>query len=229
MFNDYDFWGSKVPQGMSTDSSYTTSGISSSSSSHSSTPGGSTSGMFGIANLTDRFNTLSTVTPIETAGIISILKNRNVDELRKLLSDNDAYQSLLLSLEPIITQNRVRDELRNKALQHAKENLEKEPRIMELRNQCRIIQNMELATAQEKLYELERKKVKLLEYYSPSALHHRLQDAMNKIEEESETLHGELVDRKIELPSFVLKYKKMRYKYHKHALTHLATKSSMTG
>lgn len=34
-------------------------------------------------------------------------KNVSVDELRKLLSDKDAYQNLLYSLEPVKTQTRV--------------------------------------------------------------------------------------------------------------------------
>lgn len=36
-----------------------------------------------------------------------LTNNVSVDELRKLLSDKDAYQNLLFSLEPVKTQNRV--------------------------------------------------------------------------------------------------------------------------
>ncbi|KAI3474620.1 hypothetical protein Pfo_029790 [Paulownia fortunei] len=229
-----NFWGSQEqqaqphPQEMSTDSWYPPSVISSPSSSRPTTPAASTSSGFGISRPTDRPNSLSNVSPAEAAGIIAILKDKSVDELRKLLSDKGAYQNLLLSVEPVKTQNRVRDELRNETLQLARENLEKEPRIMELRNQCRIIRTTELATAQEKLHELERKKEETLKYYSPSSLLHRLQDAMSKTEEESETLHRQLLDREIDLSAFVQKYKKMRYAYHKRSLTHLAAKTSAT-
>ncbi|KAK6140112.1 hypothetical protein DH2020_026110 [Rehmannia glutinosa] len=214
---------------MSTDSWYPPSVISSPSSSRPATPGANTPSSFGTSRPADRPNTLSNVSPAEAAGIIAVLKDKSVDELRKLLSDKEAYQNLLLSVEPVKTQNRVRDELRNETLQLARENLEKEPRIVELRNQCRIIRTSELATAQEKLHELERKKEETLKYYSPSSLLHRLEDAMSKTEEESETLHRQLLDGEIDLSAFVQKYKKMRYTYHKRALTHLAAKTSAIG
>ncbi|KAH7533666.1 hypothetical protein FEM48_Zijuj04G0155800 [Ziziphus jujuba var. spinosa] len=77
------------------------------------------------------------------------------------------------------------------------ENLENEPRIMELRNQ-------------EKLHELERQKEEMLRFGSPASLLQRLQDAMNKTDEESENLHKQLLDREIELDPFVQIYKKLR-------------------
>ncbi|KAK6140066.1 hypothetical protein DH2020_026201 [Rehmannia glutinosa] len=137
------------------------------------TPGANTSSSFGTPRPTDRPNTLSNVSPAEAAGIIAVLKDKSVDELRKLLSDKEAYQNLLLSVEPVKTQNRVRDELRNETLQ--------------------------------------------------------LANAMSKTEEESETLHRQLLDGEIDLSAFVQKYKKMRYTYHKRALTHLAAKTSAIG
>ncbi|PIN21470.1 hypothetical protein CDL12_05815 [Handroanthus impetiginosus] len=216
------------PQEISTDSWYPPSVVSSSNTSRPTTPGAGTSSSLGMSRPSDRTNSLSNVSPAEAASIIAMLKDKSVDELRKLLSDKDAYQNLLLSLEPVKTQNRVRDELRNETLQLARENLEKEPRIMELRNQCRIIRTTELATAQEKLHELERKKEETLKYYSPSSLLNRLQDAMNKTDEESDKLHRQLLDREIDLSAFVQKYKKMRYTYHKRALTHLAAKTTAT-
>ncbi|KZV29467.1 vacuolar protein-sorting-associated protein 371, partial [Dorcoceras hygrometricum] len=218
------------PQEIPTNSWYPPSIVGSSRSSRPATPGaGSTSSSgFSESRPADRQNSLVNVSPTEAAGIIAVLKDRSVDELRKLLSDKEAYQNLLLSLEPVKTQNRVRDELRNETLQLARENLEKEPRIMELRNQCRIIRTTELASAQEKLHDLERKKEETLKYYSPSSLLHRLQDAMNKSDEESDALHRQLLDREIDLSAFVQKYKKIRYTYHKRALTHLSAKTSFT-
>ncbi|XVE61603.1 hypothetical protein DITRI_Ditri06bG0053500 [Diplodiscus trichospermus] len=166
------------------------------------------------------------VSPAEAAGIIALLKDGSVDELRKLLSDKDAYNQFLLSLDQVKIQNNIRDELRKETLQLARNNLDKEPQIMELRNQCRIIRTTELAAAQEKLHELERQKEETLEFYSPASFIHRLQDAMNKTEEESEIVHRQLVDREIDLGTFVHKYKKLRTSYHRRALIHLAAKTS---
>ncbi|XP_028119333.1 vacuolar protein-sorting-associated protein 37 homolog 1-like [Camellia sinensis] len=100
---------------------------------------------------------------------------------------------------------------------------------MELRNQCKIIRTTELAAAQEKLSEIEREKEETLKYYAPTSLLHRLQEAMNKTDDESEALHRQLLDKEIDVGAFVQKYKKLRNTYHRRALTHLAAKTSVTG
>ncbi|KAK4281575.1 hypothetical protein QN277_013048 [Acacia crassicarpa] len=97
---------------------------------------------------------------------------------------------------------------------------------MELRNQCKIIRTAELAAAQEKLNELEKQEEETLKTNSPASLLQRIQEAMNKLEEESENLHQQLLDRDIDFGAFVKKYKKLRNPYHSKALTHLAAISS---
>ncbi|KAM3288216.1 Vacuolar protein-sorting-associated protein 37 -like protein 2 [Capsicum baccatum] len=226
------FWsGQQRPQEVNNESWYPQSVGSSQSpgSSRPGTPSPSSSGSSGFQRPTDRPSSTSHGSPAEAAVIINALKDKSIEELRDLLTYKDAYKNVLLSLEPVKTQNKVRDELRNETLQLARENLEKEPRIMELRNQCRIIRTTELAAAQEKLHELERRKEELLKFYSPASLLHRLQDAMRKTDEESESLDKQLLDGEIDLATFVQKYKKLRHSYHKRALTHLAAKTSVTG
>ncbi|GAV62920.1 Mod_r domain-containing protein [Cephalotus follicularis] len=215
----FKFWGSQdqQPQDISTQSWYPPSVVSSPNSSRPSTPGSSSS---------SSFNLPSHISPAEAAGIIALLKDKSVDELRKLLSDKEAYQQFLFSLDQVKIQNNIRDELRKETLQLARENLEKEPRIMELRNQCRIIRTTELAAAQEKLNELERQKEEIMRFYSPASLLQRLQEAMNKTEEESENLHRQLLDREIDMGAFVQKYKKLRTTYHRRALINIAAKTS---
>ncbi|XP_060176970.1 vacuolar protein-sorting-associated protein 37 homolog 1-like [Lycium barbarum] len=230
MFNK--LWGGgqqpqQRPQEGNNDSWYPPS-VGSSQSPGSSRPGTpSSSGSYGVQRPTDRPSSVSHVSPAEAAGIIAALKDKSVDELRNLLSNKDAYQNFLLSLEPVKTQNKVRDDLRNETLQLARENLEKEPQIMELRNQCTIIRTTELAAAQENLHELQRRKEELLKFYSPVSLLHRLQDAMKKTEVESESLEKQLLEGEIDLTSFVQKCKKLRHIYHKRALTHLAAKTHL--
>lgn len=229
------FWGAQQPQQRpqegNNESCYPPSIGSSQSpgSSRPGTPSPSSSGNFGVQRPTERASSVSRASPAEAAGIITAIKDKSLEELRDLLCHQDGYHNLLLSLEPVKTQNKVRDDLRNETLQLARENLEKEPRIMELRNQCRIIRTTELAAAQEKLHELERRKEELLKFYSPASLLHRLQDAMRKTDEESENLDKQLLEGEIDLATFVHKYKKLRQSYHKRALTHLAAKTSITG
>ncbi|KAL6002371.1 hypothetical protein ACLOJK_034302 [Asimina triloba] len=108
-----------------------------------------------------------------------------------------------------------------------RENLEEESVILELRNQCRIIRTSELAAAQERLTELERRKDELLKLYSPLMLLQRLQEAINKTEDESEALHKQFLDKEIDLATFVQKCKNLRTSYHRQVLLHLAAKTSV--
>ncbi|KAG6482578.1 hypothetical protein ZIOFF_059210 [Zingiber officinale] len=192
--------------------------------------------------------------PTEAAGIISHLKNKRVafwidiakcaDELRRLLSDKEAYGAFFNSLDQVKVQNNLRHELRKETLQLAKENLEKEPQILELRNQarklfpsflmskfhiytqCTIIRTTELAAAQEKLTELERIKEQTLSCCSPSGLLEKLHEGMKEVDKESEVLHRQLLEKEVDLPSFVQKYKKLRTVSHRRALLRLAAKTS---
>ncbi|KAJ8754161.1 hypothetical protein K2173_002060 [Erythroxylum novogranatense] len=200
----------------------------SSSSSRPGTPGSTSSSGYSVQRPIDQHQSTSHVSPSEAAGVITLLKDKSVDELRKLLNDKDAYRQFLLSVDQVKMQNNVRDELHKETVQLARENLEKEPRIMELRNQCRIIRTTELATAQEKLNELEKRKEEILRSCSPAALVQRLKEAMDETENESEALHRQLLDRDIDLGTFVQKYKKLRTTYHRRALIHLSVKTSPT-
>ncbi|XP_076918116.1 vacuolar protein-sorting-associated protein 37 homolog 1-like [Bidens hawaiensis] len=226
----FKFWGGSQEQGdprpqeSTTNSWYPPSVVSSPSSSRPATPNSANSSIY-----TQRVAERPNVSPTEAAGIIVYLKDKSVDELRKLLSDPIAYQQFLLSIDPVKNLNNVRNELRNETVQLARTNLEKEPQITELRNQCMIIRTSELASAQEKLNELTKRKAEILKSYSPGSLLHKLQESMNETDEESERLHQQLLDKEIDLATFVQKYKKLRVIYHKRALTHLAAKTSLVG
>ncbi|KAL5545996.1 hypothetical protein UlMin_005683 [Ulmus minor] len=223
----FKFWGSQEQQpDNSSQSWYPPSGVNSPSSSRPETPRTMSSGSFG-SQRSERSQSPAHVSPAEAAGIIAVLKDKSVDELRKLLSDKDAYHQFLLSLDQVKIQNNLRDELRKETLQLASKNLENEPRIMELRNQCRIIRTTELAAAQEKLNDLERQKEETLKLCSPSSLVQRLHGAMNKTDDESEALNTQLLEREVDLASFVQKYKKLRTTYHKQALTHIAARTNL--
>ncbi|CAM8933693.1 unnamed protein product [Rhodiola kirilowii] len=225
----FRFWGSQEqeaqvrPQQASSQSSwYGPSAAGSPNSSRPSTPSSTASGGFSVQNQQPP----SHGSPAEAAEIIDLLRGKSVDELRKLLSDKDAYNRFLYSLDQVNVQNSLRDELRKETLQLTKANLEKEPQMLELRNQCMIIRTSELAAAQEKMNELERQKEDTLKIYSPASLVQKLQEAMNSVEDESESLHKELLDGEIEIGVFVQKYKKLRTTYHKRSLTYLAAKTS---
>lgn len=175
----------------------------------------------------DRPQSPSHVSPAEAAGITDQLKDKSADELRKLLQDKDAYNQFLLSVDQIKVQNNLREELRKETLQLAEKNLEKETQIMELQNQSTIIRTTELAAAQERYSELERRKEETLKAYSPASLLQKLHRAMNEIDEESESLHRQLLIGEVEPGVFLQKYKKLRIMYHRRQLLHLAAKTSV--
>ncbi|CAJ1968802.1 unnamed protein product [Sphenostylis stenocarpa] len=58
-----------------------------------------------------------------SAGLVATLKDKSADELRKVLSNKDAYQQLLHSLEEVKIQDNVNDELCKENLQLAGESV----------------------------------------------------------------------------------------------------------
>ncbi|XP_021770536.1 vacuolar protein-sorting-associated protein 37 homolog 1-like isoform X1 [Chenopodium quinoa] len=186
----------------------------------------STPNSYNVQRPFERPQSPSHVSPAEAARIISSLKDKSADELRKLLTDKEAYNQFLLDLDQVKAQNNVRDELKKEMLHLARSNLDKEPQIVELRNQCRIIRTTELASALEKLNDLEKKKEDLLKCYSSASLLHRLQEETNKTDEDSDNLHSQFLEREIELAAFFQKHKKLRSLYHRRTMTHLAAKTS---
>uniref|UniRef100_M1CQ97 Vacuolar protein-sorting-associated protein 37 homolog 1 n=1 Tax=Solanum tuberosum TaxID=4113 RepID=M1CQ97_SOLTU len=108
------FWGAQQPQQRpqegNNESCYQPSIGSSQSpgSSRPGTPSPSSSGNFGVQRPTDRASSVSRVSPAEAAGIITAIKDKSLEELRDLLCHQDGYHNLLLSLEPVKTQNKVR-------------------------------------------------------------------------------------------------------------------------
>ncbi|XP_068646391.1 vacuolar protein-sorting-associated protein 37 homolog 1-like [Aristolochia californica] len=229
------FWGSQEQQSqrptqeIPSQSWYPPSVVTSSASSRASPPGSSSFNAHDRTSDSAHSSPYGQLPPAEAAGIIALLKDKSVDELRKLLTEKGAYDAFFHSLDQVKIQNNLRDELRKETVQLARHNLEKEPRILELRNQCRIIRTTELAAAQEKLNDLEKQKDEILKSYAPSAQIQRLHDAMDKVEKESEEFHSELLEKEIELTVFVHKYKKLRMTYHRRALLHLAAKTCASG
>ncbi|XP_039039784.1 vacuolar protein-sorting-associated protein 37 homolog 1-like [Hibiscus syriacus] len=228
----FRFWDSQEQQAHprplegSSHSRYPPPGVSSPNSSRPSTPSTSASSSFNIQKPAERPHSPSQISPSEAARIIAHLRDKSVDELRKLLSDKAVYNQFLLSVDQVKIQNNIRDELRKETLQLARNNLDKEPQIVELRNQCGIIRTTELAAALEKLNDLERQKEEILKFYPPASFINRLQDATNKTDKESDAVHRQLLEKEIDIGTFMQKYKKLRTSYHRRALTHFAAKSS---
>lgn len=159
-------------------------------------------------------------------NIYSLLRDRSVDELQAILTDKEAYNKVLHSIGEVKHLVSLRDDLRMKTIHLARKNLEKASQIGELRNQCTIIRTTELAVAQEKIDELE-KKEKELARLAPASLLEKLKDAANGTDEESENLQHLLLAGEIELTEFIQNYRSLRTLYHWRMLLRLAATSSV--
>ncbi|AQL09185.1 Vacuolar protein-sorting-associated protein 37 homolog 1 [Zea mays] len=186
------------------------------------TPTSSSSSPHQRASNNLQFSSRGQPSPAEAAEIIAHLKDKSIEELQRLLKEKEAYNAFFNTFDQVKTQNNVRGELRKETLQLARENLEKEQRILELGNQCTIIRTTQLAAAQDRLTDLERQKDDIMRSYSPAALLDKLQTSMAKLDEESEELQQKFLAKDIDFPHLVQKYKKLRTAYHKQALLHLA-------
>ncbi|KAH9327711.1 hypothetical protein KI387_007889, partial [Taxus chinensis] len=166
--------------------------------------------------------------PAAGASIIPLLRDKSVDELRKILTDKKAYNEVFHSIDQVRDQDALHDELQREATQLARKNLENESQIVELRNQCTIIRTTELAAAQEKFHELEKRVQESISFCAPGVLLERLRDAANAADEESENLHQQLLAGELELSDFIQKFKKIRLTYHRRTLLQLAGKASLS-
>lgn len=155
------------------------------------------------------------------------LKNKSTEELQRLLSDQDAYNSFLQSCDSVRQIDSLLNELLKRNAELARQNLEKESEIFQLRNQCTIIRTTELATAKERFDEVQNREREVKAVYSPAVLLERLQDAASKVDDESENIYEQLLSGEINLGEFIQSYRKKRHLYHKRVLTRLAAKTSM--
>lgn len=162
-----------------------------------------------------------------TTDIFLALRNKSTEELQRLLSDQDAYSSFLQSLDAVRQIDSLWSEMLNRNVELAKQNLEKESDIFQLKNQCTIIRTTELAAAQERFNEVRKKETDMKAVFSPAVILERLQDAASKIDDESEGIYQQLLSGDISVGDFLQSYRKMRYLYHKRVLTQLAAKMSM--
>ncbi|KAL3689148.1 hypothetical protein R1sor_015457 [Riccia sorocarpa] len=164
----------------------------------------------------------------QVSSTVPVLKDKSAEELRGLLLDKDLYNAFLHSLDQVRQLDTVRDDLKKGNIDLARHNLGKEAEIAELRNQCMIIRNTQLAAAREKFEEVDKREKEVNARCSPAALLDRLQDAANEADEESEKIHQQLLSGEIELAEFISKYRKERILYHKRSLTRMAAMTSLT-
>lgn len=163
-----------------------------------------------------------------SSNSVASLHEKSPEELTLLLNDKDAYDAFLHSLDEVRRLDKISDELRKSTLDESRNNLSKESEIAELRTQCMIIRNTELAASREKFEELDKRYREVRESCSPQSLLNQLQGAANEADEESENLHRSFLAGEIELLEFIQKYRKHRLLYHRRCLIRMAALSSIT-
>ncbi|KAM0925114.1 hypothetical protein ACQ4PT_004400 [Festuca glaucescens] len=185
------------------------------SSSHPSTPTSSSASTHQRASDHPQSSSRGQPSPAEAAGIIARLKDksyvtslggRHCNLQEKIWKGSNGFQSSGISTPPLQVHT---------------------SQLVMLFFQCTIIRTTELATAEDRLADLERQKNEIMRSYSPAALLDKLQSTMAKLDEESEELHQKFLEKDIDLPTFVQKYKKLRAAHHKCSLLHLAGTTSL--
>eukprot|EP00271_Cylindrocystis_brebissonii_P002567 TRINITY_DN13290_c0_g1_i1.p1 TRINITY_DN13290_c0_g1~~TRINITY_DN13290_c0_g1_i1.p1 ORF type:complete len:240 (+),score=43.29 TRINITY_DN13290_c0_g1_i1:149-868(+) len=157
-----------------------------------------------------------------------MLNGLSFAELQGVLQDESSYDALLASLPQMQQINEVRDSLRKSNLELARRNMAKESEIAELRTQCRIIRGTELGEATERLHEKERKMREVNAKFSPAILLLRLEEAANSVDDDSEKLHQQFLNREKQPHEFIQKYKELRILYHRRAQLKLAAQLSLS-
>ncbi|CAK9219145.1 unnamed protein product [Sphagnum troendelagicum] len=163
-----------------------------------------------------------------SSTIVASLKDKSVEELGKLMHDTETYKKFLESLDEVRRLDKLRNQLSNGNVDESRKNLEKESEIAELRNQCMIIRNTELAAAQERFEEVEKQYKEVHARCSPQSLLDKLQSAANDADDESENLHRKLLSGEIELGEFIQIYRKQRILFHRRTLIRMAALTSLT-
>ncbi|KAH7437550.1 hypothetical protein KP509_05G077900 [Ceratopteris richardii] len=161
-----------------------------------------------------------------SSDIVQALNDKSTEELQRLLLDDDAYNTFLQNSDAVRQIDSLWKEMSNRNVELAKQNLEKESEIFQLKNQCTVIRTTELAAAQERFNEACKKQADLRARFSPGVLIERLQEAAVKIDNDSEDLFNQLLSGGMEINEFLKRYRELRFVYHKRTLTRLAAKSS---
>lgn len=155
------------------------------------------------------------------------LEAKSPEELTRLLNDKDAYNAYLHSLDDVRRLDTINAELEKSTIDESRNNLMKESELAELRTQCMIIRNTELAVSRERFEELEKRYKDIQANCSIPALLHKLQDATNEADEVSENLHRKFLAGEIELLEFIREYRQLRLLYHRRSLIRMSALSSM--
>ncbi|XP_024394294.1 vacuolar protein-sorting-associated protein 37 homolog 1 isoform X2 [Physcomitrium patens] len=194
----------------------------------SSTSAGSYTGGYSTPTSASASSSMSYPSNAAPPNSVSSLKEKSPEELTRLLNDKDAYNAFLHSLDEVRRLDTIAAELKKSTIDESRNNLARESELAELRTQCMIIRNTELAASREKFEEVDRRYKEVQANCSPSVLLSKLQDAVNETDEESENLHREFLAGEIELLEFIQTYRKQRILYHRRSLIRMAMLSSMS-
>ncbi|KAH9306458.1 hypothetical protein KI387_010862, partial [Taxus chinensis] len=132
---------------------------------------------------------------------LAVLREKTVDELERLLTDEKAYKEFLHSIEQVRQQDALPEEIQNVNAQIDCRIREKETQFLDLTKQCSDRKSIDLPAAQEKFDELKKQAEECNGYHASGV--------ENAYGTELENLNEQLLAGELELSDFIEKHKKL--------------------
>ncbi|KAJ1821078.1 hypothetical protein LPJ56_001212 [Coemansia sp. RSA 2599] len=143
--------------------------------------------------------------------------NKSADDLEDLLRYEDLFQAHIDGLEQIQVMRTLEYELREENERLAQVNLSSEEELKKMRENVAELQ-MFASSLTTRLYELVQQHLDLQKPYSPLVLLRRLRDEGRAVDEQSERVVGEFMDRDVvesaDCEEFAKSYKALRTRFH---------------
>ncbi len=148
----------------------------------------------------------------------SDLEKLSCEELYSMLADKDAYASFVASVHNINSVESTMKEVSEKNLALAQANMDKQQQIAELKNQIAIIRSTEVQEIRDKYERLAKEHNNILVNINMKTLKEKMVSAAAESDELSESLHQDLLSKKLATDVFVEMYSAQREIFHKRSI-----------
>ena len=148
----------------------------------------------------------------------SDLEKLSCEELYSMLADKDAYASFVASVHNMDSVESTMKEVSEKNLALAQANMDKQQQIAELKNQIAIIRSTEVQEIRDKYERLAKEHNNILVNINMKTLKEKMVSAAAESDELSESLHQDLLSKKLATDVFVEMYSAQREIFHKRSI-----------
>ncbi|BDA45046.1 probable vacuolar protein sorting-associated protein 37A at C-terminar half [Coccomyxa sp. Obi] len=151
----------------------------------------------------------------------------SMDELTELLCDEAKYTAFVQKQAAKTHIAQVKAQLRSGNLELARQNLEKESTLAELRNQIAIIRSSEYAAVKESFDEQYKRQQAVIQPLQPAALIAALERAASNADKDSDQVYDDFLKGQKSVDVFVQEYVKARSLFHQRELKKQAAQQTL--